>query len=148
MSETTPIPSRSTTPPVDPPLDTVSSTENAFLRPSHPLVSDLEQEVLDEYARLLGNVNKLSAKLAELADSPTTITLDGLRQLERKTATVYTLLKASVYSILLQEQIVNEGEWRQQQHQQDGGQEYATGTMNVGEEGIYMGEGDMSYQQY
>ncbi|KAL4987686.1 DASH complex subunit Dad3-domain-containing protein [Aspergillus falconensis] len=147
MSDKTPIPSRSTTPPTDPPLDTVSSTENAFLRPSHPLVSHLEQEVLDEYARLLGNVNKLSAKLAELADSPTTITLDGLRQLERKTATVYTLLKASVYSILLQEQIVNEGEWEKHQ-QQDEGQEYATGTMNVGDEGNYMGEGNMSYQQY
>lgn len=30
--------------------------------------------------------------------------------LERKTATVYTLLKASVYSIVLQQQIINEGE--------------------------------------
>ncbi|KAL4975331.1 DASH complex subunit Dad3-domain-containing protein [Aspergillus desertorum] len=145
MSDTTQIPSRNITPTIDPPLDTVSSTENAFLRPSHPLVSELEQEVLDEYARLLGNVNKLSAKLAELAESPTTITLDGLRQLERKTATVYTLLKASVYSILLQEQIVNEGEWQQQQHEE--GQEYATGTLNVGE-GMYTGDGDMSYRQY
>ncbi|OJI96114.1 hypothetical protein ASPVEDRAFT_100018, partial [Aspergillus versicolor CBS 583.65] len=78
---------------------------NAFLRPSHPLVTDLEQEVLDEYARLLGNVNKLSTKLSDLADSPTSVTLDGLRQLERKTATVCTLLKASVYSIVLQQQI-------------------------------------------
>lgn len=30
--------------------------------------------------------------------------------LERKTATVYTLLKASVYSIVLQQQIINDGE--------------------------------------
>jgi DASH complex subunit Dad3 len=33
-----------------------------------------------------------------------------LRLLERKTATVCTLLKASVYSIVLQQQIINEGE--------------------------------------
>ena len=32
---------------------------NPLLRASNPLVSDLEQEVLDEYARLLGNVNKV-----------------------------------------------------------------------------------------
>lgn len=38
------------------------------------------------------------------------MTLDGLRLLERKTATVYTLLKASVYSIVLQQQIINDGE--------------------------------------
>ena len=33
--------------------------------------------------------------------------LDALRLLERKTATVCTLLKASVYSIVLQQQIYN-----------------------------------------
>lgn len=39
---------------------TSSTTENPLLRPSNPLVSDLEQEVLDEYTRLLENVNKVS----------------------------------------------------------------------------------------
>lgn len=85
-------------------------TENPLLRDSNPLVSNLEQEVLDEYARLLGNVNKLSTKLSDLAGSPSSLTLDGLRLLERKTATVCTLLKASVYSIVLQQQIWNEAE--------------------------------------
>ncbi|OJJ70494.1 hypothetical protein ASPBRDRAFT_106294, partial [Aspergillus brasiliensis CBS 101740] len=78
---------------------------NPLLRTTNPLVSSLEQEVLDEYARLLGNVNKLSTKLSHLAENPTTLTLDGLRGLERQTATVCTLLKASVYSIVLQQQI-------------------------------------------
>ena len=36
-----------------------TTPENPLLRASNPLVSDLEQEVLDEYARLLGNVNKV-----------------------------------------------------------------------------------------
>ncbi|KAL3470938.1 DASH complex subunit Dad3-domain-containing protein [Aspergillus californicus] len=125
----------STTPPSEPPTD--FHTENPLLRPSHPLVTDLEQEVLDEYTRLLGNVNKLSTKLSDLADSPTSITLDGLRQLERKTATVCTLLKASVYSIVLQQQIVNEGE---QQQQQDEGLE--EGQHEHGGEDIGYGEGD------
>ncbi|KAL5341610.1 DASH complex subunit Dad3-domain-containing protein [Aspergillus crustosus] len=134
MSDTTPTPSRSITPPTD---TQQSTTENPLLRPSHPLVTDLEQEVLDEYTKLLGNVNKLSTKLSSLADSPSTITLDGLRQLERKTATVCTLLKASVYSIVLQQQIFNEGE---EQQQEEGG---------IGEDGGggYTGDmGDVSYQ--
>ncbi|KAH1278400.1 hypothetical protein KXV81_003826 [Aspergillus fumigatus] len=94
------------------------TTENPLLRASNPLVSDLEQEVLDEYTRLLGNVNKLSDKLAGLAGDPTSLTLDGLRLLERKTATVCTLLKASVYSIVLQQQMINESEEQQHQEQQ------------------------------
>ncbi|KAN0081046.1 DASH complex subunit Dad3 domain containing protein [Elaphomyces granulatus] len=79
-----------------------------LLSSSPPLVSEIEQEVLDEYARLLDNVNKLSSALADLAGDPSSLTLDGLRLLERKTATVCTLLKASVYSIVLQQQIINE----------------------------------------
>ncbi|KAL8919383.1 MAG: hypothetical protein Q9172_004997 [Xanthocarpia lactea] len=64
-----------------------------------------EQQVLDEYARLLSNVHKLSTSLSTLADRPTVEILDGLRLLERKTSLVCTLLKASVYSIVLQQQI-------------------------------------------
>lgn len=69
--------------------------------------------------------------------------LDGLRLLERKTATVCTLLKASVYSIVLQQQIWNENEEQQQQqqnedlHYQD--QDYQHG-------GGYEGEGDITFQ--
>lgn len=82
----------------------------------------LEQEVLDEYARLLSNLQKvcpppqfrisgsqydiqLSTSVSTLADRPTAEILDGLRLLERKTSLVCTLLKASVYSIVLQQQI-------------------------------------------
>lgn len=36
-----------------------STPNNPLLRTTNPLVSSLEQEVLDEYARLLGNVNKV-----------------------------------------------------------------------------------------
>lgn len=40
-----------------------------------------------------------------MAERPTAEILDGLRMLERKTSLVCTLLKASVYSIVLQQQI-------------------------------------------
>ncbi|MCJ1462882.1 hypothetical protein MMC07_001486 [Pseudocyphellaria aurata] len=70
-----------------------------------PTCTPLEREVLDEYALLLNNLNKLSTQLNGLADRPTGEVLDGLRMLERKTSLVLTLLKASVYSIVLQQQI-------------------------------------------
>jgi DASH complex subunit DAD3 len=101
-------------------------------------VTPLEQEVLDEYERLLRNMNQassaiwfasvtawsccwstqadfgpqLSSTLATLSSGPITIEVaEGLRLLERKVASVYTLLKASVYSIVLQQgQIDGDGE--------------------------------------
>lgn len=55
-------------------------------------------------------IEQLSTILAELASKPSAEILDALRGLERKTTTVFTLLKASVYSIVLQQEIFNNGE--------------------------------------
>ncbi|KAF5984692.1 dash complex subunit dad3 [Fusarium coicis] len=70
-----------------------------------PELTPLEQEVLDEYERLADNMNKLANVLEHLASNPSTEILDGLRELERKTSLAFTLLKASVYSIVLQQEI-------------------------------------------
>ncbi|KEZ43814.1 hypothetical protein SAPIO_CDS3969 [Scedosporium apiospermum] len=72
---------------------------------SPPELTPLEQEVLEEYERLAENMKKLAFLLDDLADRPSTEILDGLRDLERKTSLVFTLLKASVYSIVLQQEI-------------------------------------------
>ncbi|KAH6990619.1 DASH complex subunit Dad3-domain-containing protein [Ilyonectria sp. MPI-CAGE-AT-0026] len=72
---------------------------------SQPELTPLEQEVLDEYERLAENMNKLATILDQLASNPSTEILDGLRELERKTSLAFTLLKASVYSIVLQQEI-------------------------------------------
>ncbi|KAJ5754821.1 hypothetical protein N7533_004364 [Penicillium manginii] len=140
-----------TTPPIPPEQSTSSDAEashgrnrsnNPLLGNNHGLVSDLEQEVLDEYSRLLRNVNQLSEKVADLSGNPATMTLDGMRLLERKTATVCTLLKASVYSIVLQQQIWNESEEQQQQHDgQD--QKFQDQTY---QHGGYEGDGDVTYE--
>lgn len=73
------------------------------------------------------------------------MTLDGLRMLERKTATVCTLLKASVYSIVLQQQIWNESEEQQQQQQQQSEQEQRFQDQEY-QHGGYEGEGDVTFQ--
>ncbi|CAL3962387.1 hypothetical protein PZA11_000436 [Diplocarpon coronariae] len=68
-------------------------------------LSPLEQDVLDEYERLAQNMKKLASILDSMAGAPTAEVVDGLRLLERKTSLVFTLLKASVYSIVLQQEI-------------------------------------------
>ncbi|KAI0885328.1 DASH complex, subunit Dad3 [Annulohypoxylon maeteangense] len=80
-----------------------SQAQNPLLSP--PELSPLEQEVLEEYERLAENMKKLAGVLDTMAGQPTTEILDGLRELERKTSLVFTLLKASVYSIVLQQEI-------------------------------------------
>ncbi|KAL7812490.1 DASH complex subunit Dad3 domain-containing protein [Trichoderma gracile] len=72
---------------------------------SPPELSPLEQEVLEEYDRLATNMRTLANLLDDLASNPTVGILDGLRELERKTSLAFTLLKASVYSIVLQQEI-------------------------------------------
>jgi DASH complex subunit DAD3 len=57
--------------------------------------------------------------------------------LERKIATVYTLLKASVYSIVLQQQIITEGEAAGQHDQYAEGVSGMT-NMTMGGEGDTM----------
>ncbi|KAI5795775.1 DASH complex subunit Dad3 [Geopyxis carbonaria] len=72
------------------------------------LLTPLEQEVLDEYQRLLSNLQTLNNEIAELADAPASEVMENLRALERKTSLVFTLLKASVYSLILQQQLEGE----------------------------------------
>ncbi|KXT00485.1 hypothetical protein AC578_4065 [Pseudocercospora eumusae] len=88
-------------------MDDFNASTSSHRNPEDSL-SPLEQEVLDEYAKLVGNLDDLANVLNDLAAKPSTEILDSLRGLERKTATVFTLLKASVYSIVLQQEI-NEG---------------------------------------
>ncbi|KAK4678553.1 hypothetical protein QC764_308680 [Podospora pseudoanserina] len=85
---------------------------------SPPELTPTEQEVLEEYERLADNMKKLASLLDTLASNPTVEILDGLRELERKTSLVFTLLKASVYSIVLQQEMGWGGGGDQQQQQQ------------------------------
>ncbi|KFY64395.1 hypothetical protein V496_03286 [Pseudogymnoascus sp. VKM F-4515 (FW-2607)] len=79
-------------------------------------LSPLEQDVLEEYERLADNMKKLASLLDGLAGAPTAEILDGLLQLERKTSLVFTLLKASVYSIVLQQEIYSGDQGAGQDH--------------------------------
>jgi DASH complex subunit DAD3 len=99
----------SSTPSNPPPLSHSANTPPSGGTSDLDTLTPLEQQVLDEYARLLGNLNNLNQLLADLSENPSAEILDSLRGLERKTSLVFTLLKASVYSIVLQQQIGEEG---------------------------------------
>lgn len=58
----------------------------------------------------LTSCSQLATQLDDLTNAPASDILDGLRELERKTSLVFTLLKASVYSIVLQQEIEWGGE--------------------------------------
>ncbi|CRJ95619.1 DASH complex subunit dad3 like protein [Verticillium longisporum] len=83
----------------------MEQSRDAHLLAQQPDLSPLEQEVLEEYERLAENMKKLASVLDNMSGLPSTEILDGLRELERKTSLVFTLLKASVYSIVLQQEI-------------------------------------------
>lgn len=59
--------------------------------------------------------------MSELSDKPSAAILDGLRGLERKTSLVFTLLKASVYSIVLNQQIQDNGQQESGEGQESDG---------------------------
>jgi len=82
-----------------------------------PELTPLQQEVLEEYERLAENMKKLASTLDDLASNPTAEIMDGLRDLERKTSLAFTLLKASVYSIVLQQEIDWGGGGQQEEQQ-------------------------------
>jgi DASH complex subunit DAD3 len=75
--------------------------------------SPIEQELLQEYAKLVSNMNsvkrspvtrsdsQVSMLISEMAGQPTSRILDSLRSLERKTGLVFTFFKASVYAMVV-----------------------------------------------
>ncbi|TGZ79213.1 DASH complex, subunit Dad3 [Ascodesmis nigricans] len=76
----------------------------------HPeLLTPLEQGILDEYHKLLLNLQSISSGIAKLADAPVADIMESLRALERKSGLVFTLLKASVYKMVLMHQLNEEG---------------------------------------
>lgn len=70
-------------------------------------LTSIEAELLDEYRDISNNLNKLSEAIARINDIPTPKVLASLQQLESKTSLVFTLLRASVYSVMVQQ---NEGD--------------------------------------
>lgn len=65
-----------------------------------PKINAQEQLVLEEYSRLVDNLEVLNARITTLAHLPTSQVLDNLRVVERKTGLVFTLFKSSVWAIL------------------------------------------------
>lgn len=78
--------------------------------PSHTLTPSLPSPLSKEITNQISyeQQQQLSQELSTLSERPAGEILDGLRMLERKMSLVFTLLKASVYSIVLQQGIGDE----------------------------------------
>ncbi|GAA5884148.1 hypothetical protein JCM16303_005940 [Sporobolomyces ruberrimus] len=68
---------------------------------SQVLITKLEQQVLDEYSSIARNLDEMSTAVQRLSAVQPHLLAD-LRPLERKLGLVFTLFKASVWSILRQ----------------------------------------------
>ncbi|GAA5964381.1 hypothetical protein JCM3765_006396 [Sporobolomyces pararoseus] len=68
---------------------------------SQILITKLEQQVLDEYSLVARNLDEMAAVVQRLSAVQPQL-LAELRPLERKLGLVFTLFKASVWSILRQ----------------------------------------------
>ncbi|KAI0822727.1 DASH complex subunit Dad3-domain-containing protein [Trametes gibbosa] len=66
----------------------------------HPNLSELEAEVLWQYAKLSQNVKELIAETRRVSEAPDEKLLKQLRALEVKMGLVLTLFKASVWAVI------------------------------------------------
>ncbi|CAG8456065.1 20802_t:CDS:2 [Dentiscutata erythropus] len=66
--------------------------------------SSLENDVLLEYERLVSNIDRLNQTITRLNTTDVLVLIDRLRALEKKVGLVYTLFKASVYSLVTADQ--------------------------------------------
>ncbi|KAI8989758.1 DASH complex subunit Dad3-domain-containing protein [Trametes punicea] len=66
----------------------------------HPNLSDLEAEVLWQYAKLSQNIKELIAETRRVSEAPDEQLLKQLRALEVKMGLVLTLFKASVWAVI------------------------------------------------
>ncbi|KAH9857230.1 DASH complex subunit Dad3-domain-containing protein [Lenzites betulinus] len=66
----------------------------------HPNLSELEAEVLWQYAKLSQNVKELIAETRRVSEAPDEKLLQQLRALEVKMGLVLTLFKASVWAVI------------------------------------------------
>lgn len=77
-----------------------SSIHDANPYEGQPGLSELEADVLWQYARLAQNVKELVAETRRLSEAPDETLLKRLRTLEMKMGLVLTLFKASVWAVI------------------------------------------------
>ncbi|KAM5531734.1 hypothetical protein V8D89_014583 [Ganoderma adspersum] len=66
----------------------------------HPNLSELEAEVLWQYAKLSQNIKELISETRRVSEAPDEKMLKQLRALEVKMGLVLTLFKASVWAVI------------------------------------------------
>jgi DASH complex subunit DAD3 len=71
-------------------------------------LTELELKILQQYQALSKRLDHLNAVIQDLVSRPTAQLTENLRVIESKVALVFTLFKASVYSLFLQQEGADE----------------------------------------
>ncbi|KAH8099506.1 DASH complex subunit Dad3-domain-containing protein [Cristinia sonorae] len=74
----------------------------------HPNLSDVEADVLWQYAKLSQNIRELITETRRLSEAPDETLLKRLRSLEMKMGLVLTLFKASVWAVINEQPIIDD----------------------------------------
>nr|VWO97933.1 Polyadenylation factor subunit 2 [Ganoderma boninense] len=73
----------------------------------HPNLSELEAEVLWQYAKLSQNIKELISETRRVSEAPDEKMLKQLRALEVKMGLVLTLFKASVWAVINEQPVAD-----------------------------------------
>ncbi|RIA84942.1 DASH complex subunit Dad3-domain-containing protein [Glomus cerebriforme] len=70
------------------------------LQPTDANTAFLEKDILKEYGKLSSHIEKVNETITHMNTNDIALLVDKLRALEKKIGLVYTLFKASVYSLV------------------------------------------------
>ncbi|CAG8475216.1 6964_t:CDS:2 [Acaulospora morrowiae] len=72
-------------------------------------VVTLEKDIITEYEKLVTNVDRMNQIITHMNTTEVLNLINKLRTLEKKVGLVYTLFKASVYSLVTADQDIGDG---------------------------------------
>lgn len=73
-------------------------------------LTELELKILQQYQSLSKRLSQLDSIIKKLLSNPTSQLIESLRVIESKIALVFTLFKAAVYSLFLQQEGAEENQ--------------------------------------
>ncbi|WOO82231.1 DASH complex subunit dad3 [Vanrija pseudolonga] len=99
-------------------------------------LSELESEVLWEYAKLGDKIRRITALAKDAAENPNEGLLADLRELEKSMKLVITLYRTSVWMIIQEQDLNNQQEWEaEESHERSEVPEHSVSRSFISDEG-------------
>ncbi|KAL1412505.1 hypothetical protein Q8F55_000251 [Vanrija albida] len=98
-------------------------------------LSELESDVLWEYAKLGDKIRRITALAKDAAENPNERLLADLRELEKSMKLVITLYRTSVWMIIQEQDLNNQQEWEAEEDSHDRTEERSVSRSFISDEG-------------